>query len=488
MFVTEVVRLLVQEGELTREDGRGPDASGRTAPTGRERDSWMVRIPEGVREAIGRRLNRLSQRCNDTLTTASVIGREFELEQLKPLIEDMTEDRLLEVLEEALGARIIEEMPRTVGRYQFTHALTQETLTAELSTTRRVRLHARIAPALEELYGDNSEAHAAELAHHFAEAQTVLGAEKLVRYSLLAGEKALASYAYEDALGHFQQALAAKEGQPPDAETAAIFYGLGRALAAARSRFEYQEPLHNLRLAFDYYVEAGDVATAVVVAQYPVIVQAGVATGKTELISDTLALAPTDSLQAGFLLAAYGLSLYRETADYDGAQEAFARALVTAEKEQDRVLEMRTLANGVEVDVWQLRWHEAVERGQRTIELARRLDYPHVEVAASFETARALAGLGRREEAQGLAQAMLPPAEKVRDVSSLAGAFWINGTLSRSQGNWQDARGFLERSTGSTLRARGHSLTWRFWSTRWVTWSRARPKWTCYCNLWPTGQ
>ena len=104
------------------------------------------------------------------------------------------------MLEEALAARVIEELPSAVGRYQFTHALIQETLAEELSTNRRVRLHARIAEALEELYGADAEAHAAELAHHFAEATTVLGTDKLVHYSLLAGERALASYAYEDAL------------------------------------------------------------------------------------------------------------------------------------------------------------------------------------------------------------------------------------------------------------------------------------------------
>ncbi len=61
---------------------------------------------------------------------------------------------------------------------------------------------------MEELHGADVEAHAAELAHHFAEAEPVLGGLKLVHYSLMAGERALATYAWEEALGHFQRGLA----------------------------------------------------------------------------------------------------------------------------------------------------------------------------------------------------------------------------------------------------------------------------------------
>jgi hypothetical protein len=46
----------------------------------------------------------------------------------------------------------------------------------------RVRLHARIAETLEELYGRAAEAHAIGLAHHFVQAETLLGNEKLVGY------------------------------------------------------------------------------------------------------------------------------------------------------------------------------------------------------------------------------------------------------------------------------------------------------------------
>ncbi len=58
--------------------------------------------------------------------------------------------------------------------------------------------------------------------------------------------------------------------------------------------------------------------------------------------------------------------------------------------------------------------------------------------------------MGEREQAQKLSQAMLAPAEVLRNRLSLRNALWINGTLCRSEGNWQDARNFLERTIPMT--------------------------------------
>ena len=123
--------------------------------------------------------------------------------------------------------------------------------------------------ALEELCGPNAASRAAELAHHFAEAETVTGAERLVRYSRLAGEQALAAYAHEEALGHFQRALLALEGQPMDAQKAALLSGLGRAQAATLERQRMGEVVATLCEAFDYYAEAGDVHTLRTVSDEP---------------------------------------------------------------------------------------------------------------------------------------------------------------------------------------------------------------------------
>ena len=53
--------------------------------------------------------------------------------------------------------------------------------------------------------------------------------------------------------------------------------------------------------------------------------------------------------------------------------------------------------------------------------------------------------MGELAEAQLLSNAMLTTAERLRDVSSLINSLWMNGTLCRSGGNWQDARTFWER-------------------------------------------
>jgi len=122
LFVCEVARLLDREGA---DDGG---------------IRWDVRIPSGIRDVIGRRLDRLSEECNRILTTASVIGREFDFRLLKALSEESNDDQLLVAIDEALQSRVIEEVQGSTERYQFMHALVQQTLSDELSKSRKVRV------------------------------------------------------------------------------------------------------------------------------------------------------------------------------------------------------------------------------------------------------------------------------------------------------------------------------------------------------------
>jgi len=133
----------------------------------------------------------------------------------------------------------------------------------------RAQIHVAAADALEELHESNLGEHAGELAYHFAQAKTISGPEKLVRYSLMAGEHSLDAHAHEEALAMFQQGMAAKEGHEMDADSASLLFGLGRAQLATLGRSQIPEALGNLDRAFEYFTASGDVERAVAVAEHP---------------------------------------------------------------------------------------------------------------------------------------------------------------------------------------------------------------------------
>ena len=437
LFVTEVVRLLVQEGELSAQTVRG-------------RDSWEIRIPEGVREVIGRRLNQLTQRCNDTLTIASVIGREFELRHLDRLVDDQTEDMLLDVLEEGLNARVIEELPSSAGRYQFTHALIQETLSDELSLTRRVRLHGRIAEMLEGLYGADASVHASELAHHFALAEASAGSEKLVQYSLLAGKRALDDYAYEEAIAHFERALASK-GDSMNAETADILAGLGRAQAATLSLLESPQAAHNLRRAFEYYVENGVVARAVDIAA----LRLRISLGDVDVIERALGLVPEDSHEASRLLVQLGFHV-GQTGEYERAKEAFDRAIAIAERENDSTLKMRAFSYAATVAFYNGNSQESVDFGLHAIELAQQANDLDAEALAHVYVAFGYIHLGDSTRSQRYAGSGVEAAERSRHRQSLGNALLSHAILAAARGDWNEARDSSVRGLELAQQRLGH--------------------------------
>jgi DNA-binding SARP family transcriptional activator len=200
LFVGEVVRLLAAEGRLEEVDTQALRTLG---------------IPQGVREVIGRRLKRLSDESLRVLTLASLIGREFELEALARL-SALASDRLLDVLDEAVAARVVTDVPGAPGRLRFAHALVRETLYDELTTPRRVQLHRRVAEVLEKLYARDPEPHLAELAHHFFEAAPGGDVRKAQEYAQRAGDRALELLAFEEAARLYGLALQTLEQQPSD--------------------------------------------------------------------------------------------------------------------------------------------------------------------------------------------------------------------------------------------------------------------------------
>jgi DNA-binding SARP family transcriptional activator/DNA polymerase III delta prime subunit len=133
LFIEELVTRMKKQDELRLEDGLWHKC---TSPT---------HVPARVRSLVQESIERLDQDVQRILALASVIGREFTFDELKmgatALRPPVTDGALLDVLDQALQARILEE--REDG-YAFRHPLYQATVSEHLSHNRRAQLHAAL--------------------------------------------------------------------------------------------------------------------------------------------------------------------------------------------------------------------------------------------------------------------------------------------------------------------------------------------------------
>ena len=70
-FVEEVLKALIERGSVRRESGRWHRC-----------DMDQLLIPQSVKEAIGNRLDRVSQNCNEVLRVCAILGKVFTFDEL----------------------------------------------------------------------------------------------------------------------------------------------------------------------------------------------------------------------------------------------------------------------------------------------------------------------------------------------------------------------------------------------------------------------
>ena len=195
-FVGEVLLHLVESGAIVQRDGRWTS----------DKTLEEVGIPEGIREVLGRRLSRLSESANAALAIGAVIGATFDLAIIEAA-GGPAGDELFDALDEAARASVVREVPGTVGRYTFAHALVRSALYEELTTNKRVRMHWRIGEALERRHERHLDAHLDELAYQFTEGALAGDPRKAVDYCRRAGDKARDELAFEAAVQHYERAV-----------------------------------------------------------------------------------------------------------------------------------------------------------------------------------------------------------------------------------------------------------------------------------------
>ena len=221
-FVREVVRHLIEAGGFVQQEGRW--VTGRPIA--------QMGIPEGVRDVIGRRLYRLSSAANQALAVAAVAGQEFELAVVEQA-GGLEEETLLAALDEAVASRLVAEVAGPAARYSFAHALVRATLCDELSSPRRKVLHRRVAEAIETVHASRINDHLPALAHHYARGSAPhADVAKAVVYAALAGDRALAQLAHDEAANYYASGLNlldAGGADPADPRRLELLIGRGEA-------------------------------------------------------------------------------------------------------------------------------------------------------------------------------------------------------------------------------------------------------------------
>jgi DNA-binding SARP family transcriptional activator/tetratricopeptide (TPR) repeat protein len=366
-------------------------------------------LPTQVTELIAGRLKRLTERSQQLVALASVVGQEFEFALLQCAAE-LDEDAVADAIEELVQRRIL----RSGGdRFDFSHDRIRKVAYYQILSPRRRILHGRVARAMEHLYGGRLEQHYTALAVHYREAEVW---EKALTYFRESGQQALMRSAHREAAACFERALSAVEHLPQNRDIASLAIDLRFDLRNSLHPLgELQRVLEHLREAERLAAALGDQRQLGWVSAYIAghLWWSGDPEGAVRASQRSLDVAHTVDDFALRIFAQFRLGLaYHALGQYERSTE-FLNKNIEALTE-DVVRERFRLAGSPTVLsrcclVWSLaelgRLDDALVRGREAVEFAEALDHPYSLVMAYF-------GLGVLALLGGDPERAIPPLER----------------------------------------------------------------------------
>jgi serine/threonine protein kinase len=200
-FVAEYLRAAVNDRVLFRDRSNawqlhGDGSSGRGAYE-------SLGLPRSLRALIDRRLRNLSPAAQQACLAAAVIGRNVDLEVLQQ-VGSFSDEAAVAIVDELLRRHVLD--PADAGSVRFAHDKLREVAYAHAPAERLRELHARTAKVLErrlQRQGDPARSWAV-LGHHFRAGNMP---EQAARYLKLAAEHAHSTFANEDAVRLYREAI-----------------------------------------------------------------------------------------------------------------------------------------------------------------------------------------------------------------------------------------------------------------------------------------
>jgi tetratricopeptide (TPR) repeat protein len=430
-FVREIARLLENDGE----------------------HAAVGEVPPSVRHIVRRRVARLSASAQSVLHHAAVIGREFTLDVLSA-VTGLDEDALIECLDTALRAGILDEPSVPSRTLRFAHALVRDTLYNDISRLRRTGLHAGVAAAMEQLHPGDAVA----LAHHFDAAQAPDAAAKAAWYLRLAAEQAEGRYAHREAAGLWQQAVLSYAHAPGGtvADRLELVIGTIRTLSTAGERVSARA-LRDDTLAEVVGIGDAELTARVIVAyeahdlfaQHPV----GQAPEKlVDLIDRTLYKLPAWCPELRCQLLA-SLAIELEQADDPRGEPASVEALVLARQLGDPTLLATALNARFRRSYWTSTLTERERIGTELLALGMRHGLIGVEAAGRQALVRCACGRG----SFGAADEHVAELERLATTYDLAAAAasaaWYRGAHHTVAGRFAEAERAYQHAAELTSHA-----------------------------------
>ncbi|MEU8148159.1 AAA family ATPase [Nonomuraea sp. NPDC048901] len=209
-FVRELSRLLSDSGALSDRGALSDDDA-----------SARAGVPSTVRDVVRDRMASLDDGARHLLRVAALIGREVDLGLLARAAGADVVD-CLERLEPLRALGLLETGPENPFSWRFAHDLVRESIMETTEQLRAVRLHLRVADALEESQAED-ESITERLAFHLSAAGPLADPVRTVEALKRAGRRAATKLAFAAADRHLESAAQiARTAKLPELELSAL--------------------------------------------------------------------------------------------------------------------------------------------------------------------------------------------------------------------------------------------------------------------------
>lgn len=344
-------------------------------------------IPATLHASLLIRLDRLGP-AKEAAQIGATIGRRFSFRQIA-VVAGLSEDELTRRLAQLAASELVFQRgapPDAV--YQFKHALVRDAAYESLVRGRRKQLHHEIAVAFERHFPEMAATEPETLGYHFTEAGLP---EPATRYWLIAGRRAAAQSADQEAVSHIRRGLAALAKLPQskerDRRELDFLITLGTPLVSSLGHASEEVHAVSARTA-NLAAQVGDTESQFVALyrQYTNLYQTGKTRTAFDVALELQALAAGRSDRVLRMMAHRAVGVARcQLGQFDAGRQEFEQALSLYDLDTDIALAARFLTDPfastlslLSISLWVSGYPaRAIAAREQALSHATRLDHVH---------------------------------------------------------------------------------------------------------------